>query len=86
MALDTLCARLAVERITSAELTEMKRLIAEYRSAAGKSDQAALMALDRHFHQLLAQSSHDKFLEAEIELFYNLSMRIWYLYLSARTP
>ena len=82
MALDVLCVRLAVERSSPAELAEMKHLIAEYRASAANSNQTALMALDRHFHQLLAKSSHNKFLEAEIDLFYNLSMRIWYLYLS----
>ncbi len=46
-----------------------------------KRDLTALMALDRRFHALLARSSCNELLEAELETLYNLSARIWYLYL-----
>jgi DNA-binding GntR family transcriptional regulator len=40
-----------------------------------------MMALDRRFHSLLARSACNELLEAELEMLYNLSARIWYLYL-----
>jgi len=84
--LDALCVRLAVERITPAELGEMRQLVKEYNDCAGNCDQDTLMNLDRRFHGLLAQASHNRLLQAECDMFYNLSLRIWYLYLDRLTP
>jgi DNA-binding GntR family transcriptional regulator len=77
--LDPLCVRLAVERSTPEEVAETRRLIALL-NATDRSDVDTLMTVDRQIHQVLAQSTHNILLEQEIELFYNLSMRIWYLY------
>jgi DNA-binding GntR family transcriptional regulator len=79
--LDPLCARLAVSRITAAELAEMRSLVEAAQALVEKRDLTALMALDRRFHSLLAGSSCNELLEAELETLYNLSARIWYLYL-----
>jgi DNA-binding GntR family transcriptional regulator len=79
--LESLCARLAAERIALEQLAEMKRLATEYRRA-DKRDKNLLMTLDRHFHHLLAQAAGNKFLYNEFEMFYNLSLRIWYLALN----
>jgi DNA-binding GntR family transcriptional regulator len=80
-ALDPLCVRLAVERSTPDEQAEIKRQI-ELLAATEPTDLDQQMALDRQIHKLLAQSAHNKFLEQEIELFYNLSTRIWHLYMT----
>jgi DNA-binding GntR family transcriptional regulator len=79
--LDPLCARLAVSRITAAELAEMRSLVEAAQAPVEKRDLKALMTLDRRFHSLLARSSCNELLEAELETLYNLSARIWYLYL-----
>jgi DNA-binding GntR family transcriptional regulator len=79
--LETLCIRLAVERSTPAEQAEMKRLIGLL-AATDRTDLDALMVLDRQIHEAMAQSAHNKYLEQEVELFYNLSVRIWYLYVN----
>jgi DNA-binding GntR family transcriptional regulator len=86
LAQDTLCVRLAVERITPDELAEMRKLVEEIRITTNADDPMALMALDHRFHLLLAKSAHNEFLEPEIEMFYNLSMRIWYMYLNRIKP
>jgi DNA-binding GntR family transcriptional regulator len=79
--LDPLCVRLAVARITPLELAEMRLLVEAGQAPAEKRDLKALMALDRRFHAFLARSSCNELLEAELEMLYNLSARIWYLYL-----
>ena len=79
--LDPLCVRLAVSRITPAELAEMRSLVEAGLVLAEKRDVKALMALDRRFHALLARGACNELLEAELEMLYNLSARIWYLYL-----
>jgi len=78
--LDPLCVRLVVARITPAELAEMRSLVEDGRAQAERRDLKALMALDRRFHALLARSSCNELLAAELEMLYNLSARIWYLY------
>ncbi len=83
--LESLCARLAAGRITPEQLVEMRRLVDEYRHI-DRGDKKLLMTLDGHFHRLLAQAADNKFLRSEFELFYNLSMRIWYLALNHIQP
>jgi GntR family transcriptional regulator, rspAB operon transcriptional repressor len=79
--LDPLCVRLAVARITPVELAEMRSLVETGQALVEQGDARALMALDRRFHALLAESSCNELLETELEMLYNLSTRIWYLYL-----
>jgi DNA-binding GntR family transcriptional regulator len=84
--LDPLCVRLAIARISAAELVEIRRLVAAAQAPTGNSDMAALMTLDRRFHALLAKAACNELLEAELEMLYNLSARIWYLYLDRLIP
>lgn len=83
--LESLCARLAAQRITSEQLREFRRLVAEYQSV-DKCDKRLLLSLDRRFHQLLAEAAGNKFLRSEVEKFYNLSLRIWHLALKRIQP
>jgi DNA-binding GntR family transcriptional regulator len=76
--LESLCARLAARRITPRQLDELKCLITEYRGS-DQGDKESVLSLDRRFHQLMAEAAGNKFLRGEIEKFYNLSLRIWYL-------
>lgn len=76
--LEALGARLAAQRITLDQLKKMKELVEEYQRFAGGSTKQ-IFELDRRFHELLAQATNNKFLQSELELFYNLSLRIWYL-------
>jgi DNA-binding GntR family transcriptional regulator len=85
-ALDPLCVRLAIARIGAPELAEMRQLVAAAQELTDKGDMAALMASDRRFHALLTKAAGNELLEAELEMLYNLSARIWYLYLERLTP
>ena len=84
--LDPLCVRLAVARISAAELAEMRQLMAAAQAPAENWDMAALMVFDRRFHALLAKAACNELLEAELAMLYNLSARIWYLYLDRLVP
>lgn len=84
--LDPLCVRLAVQRITPWQLDEMRRLVAEYESCEGGCSQPDLLNLDRRFHALLRDASDNRLLEAECKMLFNLSLRIWYLFIDRITP
>lgn len=79
--LEALCARLAAERITSEQLVELRKLVNEYQhiDPANLKD---LFDIDRRFHHLLAAAANNDFLSKEMDLFHNLSLRIWHLALS----
>jgi len=78
VALESLCARLAAQRITPEQLGELKCLMTEYQGS-DQGDKELVLSLDRRFHQLMAEAAGNKFLLSEVEKFYNLSLRIWYL-------
>jgi len=80
--LETLCARLAAQRATPSFINRMELLVDEYRTIP-EDDLPALFAIDRKFHITLADATLNSFLSRELELFYNLSLRIWYLALNS---
>lgn len=82
---ESLCARLAAERMTAAELAGMNRLIEQYR-LGDPEDIKWLFDIDRQFHCGLAEGAHNKFLINEVDHFYNLSLRIWYMALNYVQP
>ena len=92
--LDLLCVRLAAQRITDAEVAELRALMTEIAAAQGRGrgnghnppDMRVLMGLDLRFHRLLARFSRNSILISEIEMLYNLSRRIWYYYLDRLSP
>ncbi len=92
--LDLLSVRLAAQRITPAEVAEMRSLLVEIDAAVKGGtgnghkppDMRVLMALDTRFHRLLAAAARNSILVSEIEMLYNLSRRIWYYYLDRLSP
>jgi len=76
--LESLCARLAAQRITSEQISELKDLMAECRES-DHDNKELVLSLDHRFHRLMAEAADNKFLRSEVEKFYNLSLRIWYL-------
>ena len=83
--LESFATRLAAERINKQELNELKKLAKDYQEI-DSSDKDALIKLDSGFHSLLAKATHNKFLIKEIEYYYNLSLRIWYIALNYANP
>lgn len=83
--LEALCASLASKRMTPEILSKMKHLAEAY-SQSEKKDLNCLFDQDRQFHMLLAAAANNRFLVDEIEHYYNLSLRIWYLVLNNVKP
>jgi DNA-binding GntR family transcriptional regulator len=83
--LESLCARLAAQRVTPAQLDDFRRLAAGYQGADA-ADKARALSTDRDFHRILAEAAGNRFLQSEAEKFYNLSLRIWYLALNRVQP
>ena len=83
--LESFATRLAAQRITENEITELQKLATAYQEV-DFSNKEALIKLDGEFHSLLAKATHNKFLIKEIEQYYNLSLRIWYIALSYAKP
>lgn len=84
--LDALCVRLAVQRMTSGQMEEMRRLTEELTAYQGSRSQEELLDLDRRFHALLRAAAHNQLLAAECEMLFNLSLRIWYLFVGRLEP
>ena len=83
--LESFATRLAAERITEQEIVELQKLATAYQKA-DPNDKECLINLDSAFHSLLARATHNKFLIKEIEYYYNLSLRIWYIALNYAKP
>ena len=84
--LDLLIVRLAAQRVTPADLAQMRAWVEETQSAEPEGDMRSLMTLDRRFHLLLGESTRNELLATENETLYNLSARIWYYYLDQLCP
>jgi len=74
-ALEPEAARLAAERATEPEREELAVLLAEL-EAKGLGDRE-LMALDERIHRAVYRCAHNELLEATLEQYYVLSLRIW---------
>jgi DNA-binding GntR family transcriptional regulator len=83
--LEAFSTRLATQRITEDEIVELQKLASAYQEA-NLSDKDSLINLDGQFHSLIAKATHNKFLIKEIEYYYNLSLRIWYIALNYAKP
>jgi DNA-binding GntR family transcriptional regulator len=65
-------ARLAADRASEADRAELAALLAEL--DAGGSE---LMALDERIHRAVYRAAHNDLLEATLEQYYVLALRIW---------
>jgi len=76
--LEALAAQLAAKRITEEQLLELKELTEAYQDKQLK-DKDQLIELDGKFHALIREATKNRFLISNLEHYYNLSLRIWYL-------
>jgi DNA-binding GntR family transcriptional regulator len=76
-------AQRAAERATEADRGRLRELLAAARrnGAAGGADRAASMRLDTEIHRAMYGCAHNRYLESTLDHYYNLSLRIWYLFL-----
>jgi DNA-binding GntR family transcriptional regulator len=77
--LEAHAARLAAEKLSSADREALDGLLALLRGEV--TDQRELMRLDRLIHRTVYRAARNPFLEATLERYFNLSLRLWYLVL-----
>ena len=78
--LEAHAARLAAEKLGSADRGSLQGLLDELRRTR-ITDQRDLMHLDQRIHGAIYRAARNPFLEATLERYFNLSLRLWYLVL-----
>jgi DNA-binding GntR family transcriptional regulator len=78
LVLESHAAALAAERATDDDREELQALIDELPHSEGQ-DTRELIALDERIHRQVYRCTHNAFLEATLEEYYVLALRIWYL-------
>ena len=73
-------ARLAAEKLSGADREALAELVALL-TRGYVTDQRDLMQLDQRIHRSLYRAARNTFLEATLERYFNLSLRLWYLVL-----
>jgi DNA-binding GntR family transcriptional regulator len=76
--LEGMCARLAAERITDAEIEGMEQLLRDFERVLREGDNKALIAVDHKFHQKLYEASGNRFLARALEEMYDLIFRLFH--------
>jgi len=77
--LESLAAELAAARATDADRRELDALVGRIDTHTG--GRAAGMQLDTAVHRAVHRAAHNRYLEADLGNYYDLSLRIWYLFL-----
>ena len=78
LVLEAHAARLAAEKLTSSDRETISEQL-ELLRRGYVTDQRDLMQLDQQIHRLIYRAAHNPFLEATLERYFNLSLRLWYL-------
>lgn len=78
--LESHAARLAAERLSTGDRDALARLL-EILQDEPRLDQRELMRLDQQIHRQIYAAARNAFLEATLERYFNLSLRLWYLVL-----
>ena len=79
LVLETEAARLGAERRNETDLEETAVLLEELSRASGEHGERRLIELDERTHRHVARCAHNPFLEATLEQYYVLALRIWFL-------
>ncbi len=77
--LESHAARLAAERATKADRAEIAALLEELEQAEGEHEERTLIDLDQRIHRHVYRCAHSPFLEATLNEYYVLTLRIWFL-------
>jgi DNA-binding GntR family transcriptional regulator len=80
MILEGFCARLAADRATESQLTELQGVIQRLKQVPD-GDSKELMEIDEQFHLLLYDAADNRFLADTLGRLHALSHRIWHVLL-----
>jgi DNA-binding GntR family transcriptional regulator len=78
-ALESHAARLAAERANADDRAAIAALLGELNGVDGKLDERTLIDLDQRIHRHVYRCTHNPFLEATLDEYYVLTLRIWFL-------
>jgi DNA-binding GntR family transcriptional regulator len=79
--LEAHAARLAADRLSASDRACFAELLQVLEHGRPKVDQRELMLLDQQIHRQIYIAARNPFLEATLERYFNLSLRLWYLVL-----
>jgi DNA-binding GntR family transcriptional regulator len=79
LVLESKAARLAAERRNDDDRVETERLLDELSQTTGDHDERRLIDLDQRIHRHVYHCTHNPFLQATLEEYYVLTLRIWFL-------
>ena len=79
LVLESQAARLAAERSTPADRAETEALLDAVARLADEPDERHLIELDQRIHRHVYRAAHNPFVEATLEEYYVLALRIWFL-------
>ena len=77
--LESHAAALAAERATAEERRRAGTVVEELERVAGEHDERRLIELDQRIHRHVYRCTHNPFLEATLNEYYVLTLRIWFL-------
>jgi len=72
-------ARIAAERITTDELTNLTTILDAMRSEIAAGNVYEVIELDYRFHSMIAHATHNRYLADAINQLNRNSLRLWYL-------
>lgn len=81
---ETLCARLAAQRITASAVQKLETTARRFDEAVGKRNIAQMMSCDRLFHEQIAAASANPVLVDILRVLHARSQRFWAISLSAQ--
>jgi DNA-binding GntR family transcriptional regulator len=79
LVLEPFAAECAARRSSPADRAETQALLDELARAAGEHDERALIELDQRIHRHVYRAAHNSFVEATLNEYYVLCLRIWFL-------
>ena len=85
MTLESRAARLAAERATDADRATIGLLLDELDRTHAELGERTLIDLDQRIHRYIYECAHNPFLEATLNEYYVLTLRIWFLALDRVT-
>ncbi len=85
LTLEGRAARLAAERATAADRAKIELLLDEIDQTERALGERTLIDLDQRIHRHIYECTHNAFLEATLNEYYVLTLRIWFLALDRVT-
>ncbi len=77
--LEGFAARLAAQRVTDEDREDIYALLAEVDAATADLDEHHLIHLDQRIHRLVYRITRNEFLEAALDRWFVLALRLWFL-------